>query len=167
MVNSVSVQTAEFLSSALLGVYLGVLFDVIRTVRAYLPRNRTLTALFDILFWLIAVISLLAFVMTASGGKMRWYVLVGAFCGGFVYMAALSGIVYKIFLSLVSALRKALNLITRPLYLILRWIWKKIKRAEAGAEARIRAGVRKRRMKKRKAVINGSEKTKKKSKPVS
>ncbi len=167
MANSVSAQTIELLYSALLGLYLGVLFDVIRTFRAYMPRNRVATALFDVLFWMIAVISLLAFVMTVSGGRMRWYVLLGAFCGGFVYMAALSEIVYKIFISVVSALRKILHLITRPLYLFFRWIWRNAKKTERKTEARIREGVRKRRTEKRKAGINGSKKTKKKSKPVS
>ncbi len=167
MINSVSAQTAEFLFSALLGLYLGVLFDIMRTVRAYMPRNRVVTAIFDVLFWLIAVISLLGFVMTVSGGKMRWYVLAGAFCGGFVYMAALSEIVYKIFVSAIAVMRKILHLITRPVYLLLGYIWRGAKKTERKTEARLREGIRKRRMKKRKAICDGSKKKKKKSGPVS
>lgn len=161
MINSVSAQTAEFLYSALLGIYLGVLFDVIRTVRAYMPRNRLVTAIFDVLFWLIAVISLLGFVMTVSGGKMRWYVLAGAFCGGFVYMAALSEIIYKIFVSVIAVMRKILQLMTRPVYLLLGCAWRSAKKTERKTEARLRRGIRKRRIKKRKAVCNGSQKKKK------
>ncbi len=167
MINSVSAQTAEFLFSALLGIYLGVLFDVIRTVRAYMPRNRAVTAIFDVLFWLIAVISLLGFVMTVSGGKMRWYVLAGAFCGGFVYMAALSEIIYKIFVSAVAVSKKVLRLTTRPVYLLLGYIWRSAKKTERKTEARLREGIRKRRMKKRKAVCDGSKKKKKKDRAVS
>lgn len=167
MVNSVSAQTSEFLLSALLGLCLGVVFDVIRTVRAYMPRNRAITAIHDVLFWLIAVISLLGFVMTVSEGKMRWYVLAGTFCGGFVYMAALSEIVYKIFVSAIAVMRKILQLTTRPVYLILGYIWRCAKKTERKTEARLREGIKKRRMKRRKAVCDGGKKKKKKSGPVS
>ena len=167
MINSVSAQTTEFLFSALLGLYLGVLFDVIRTIRAYMPRNRLVTAIFDVLFWIIAVISLLGFVMTVSGGKMRWYVLAGAFCGGFVYMAALSEIVYRILVSVIAVMKKILHLMTRPLYLLLSYLWRSTKKTERKTEARIREEMRKRKMKKRKAVCDGGKKKKKKSKLVS
>lgn len=167
MINSVSAQTIEFLFSALLGLYLGVLFDVIRTVRTYMPKKRWITAIFDALFWLVAVISLLGFVMTVSGGKMRWYVLAGAFCGGFVYMAALSEIVYKVLVCVIAAMKKVLHLITKPVYLLLGCIWRGAKKTEHKAEARLRERVKIRRMKKRKAVCDGSKKKKKKSGSVS
>lgn len=167
MINSVSAQTIEFLFSALLGLYLGVLFDVIRTVRTYMPKKRWITAIFDALFWLVAVISLLGFVMTVSGGKMRWYVLAGAFSGGFVYMAALSEIVYKVLVCVIAAMKKVLHLITKPVYLLLGCIWRGAKKTEHKAEARLRERVKIRRMKKRKAVCDGSKKKKKKSGSVS
>ncbi len=167
MINSVSAQTIEFLFSALLGLYLGVLFDVIRTVRTYMPKKRWITAIFDALFWLVAVISLLGFVMTVSGGKMRWYVLAGAFCGGFVYMAALSEIVYKVLVCVIAAMKKVLHLITKPVYLLLGCIWRGAKKTEHKAEVRLRERVKIRRMKKRKAVCDGSKKKKKKSGSVS
>ncbi len=132
-----------------------------------MPRNRAVTAIFDVLFWLIAVISLLGFVMTVSGGKMRWYVLAGAFCGGFVYMAAMSEIVYKILVAMIAVMKKILHLITRPVYLLLGCIWRGAKKTERKTEARVREGIKKRRMKKRKAACDGSKKKKKKSGLVS
>ena len=167
MINSVSAQTAEFLFSALLGIYLGVLFDVIRTVRTYMPKRRWITAVFDAVFWLIAVISLLGFVMTVSGGKMRWYVLAGAFCGGFVYMAALSGIVYKVLVSVIAVMKKILRLATRPIYLLLGSIWRCAKKSGQKTEARLREVMRKRRTKKRKAICDGGKKKKKTNRAVS
>ena len=90
MVNSVSLQSLEFFYSALLGVALGALFDFFRVVRFFLPRRKLITAVSDAMFWFFAICALLAFVLTVSDGKMRWYVLVGTFCGGFVYVSALS-----------------------------------------------------------------------------
>lgn len=166
MVNSVSAQTAQFLYSALLGIGIGVLFDITRLLRSYMPKKRVATALLDLLFWCVAIISLLAFVLTVCDGKMRWYVLIGAFCGCFVYMAALSEIVFKVMAALVAVVRKALFLITRPVYLFLRCIWRGVKKAGRGAEKSIRDKKNKH-MKKRKAGKNGVKKAKRAQEPVS
>ena len=166
MVNSVSAQTAQFLYSAILGISLGVLFDITRLVRSYMPKKRVATALLDLLFWCVAIISLLAFILTVCEGKMRWYVLVGAFCGCFVYMAALSEIVYKVLFSLVAVVRKALFLIMRPVYLLLRCIWRGTKKAGRSAEKSIIEKTKKH-VKKRKADKNGGKKAKKKQELVS
>lgn len=167
MVNSVSAQTLEFLYSALLGIGLGVTFDIMKVIRYYIPKSRAMTAVFDTLFWCVAVVALLGFILTVSDGVMRWYVLVGAFCGGFVYIAAVSEIVFKMLMSLVCVLRKVFSMITRPLYLFLRWVWRCFKRTGRRAEKSMRDNIRKKRMKKRKAGKNGGKKAKKAQGPVS
>ncbi len=126
MGNSVSLQTLEFFYSALLGVGLGALFDFFRIVRFCLPDKKLITMFFDVLFWLCAICALLVFVLTVSDGKMRWYVLVGTFCGGFVYVSALSEIIFRVGVSAVFMLKKLLWLATRPLYGFLRWMWRKM-----------------------------------------
>ncbi len=130
MINSVSAQTLEFLYAGLLGVGLGVMFDVMRVLRSYIPRSRAITAVLDSLFWFAAIIALLAFTMTVSGGRMRWYVLLGAFSGGFVYVAALSEIIFKVMCAVLMALKRILSLLTRPIYLLLRSIWRTAKKSE-------------------------------------
>lgn len=160
VVNSVSAQTIEFLYSALLGLCLGVLFDVVKTARSYAPKKKAVTALFDILFWLVAIVSLCAFTLTVSGGRMRWYVLFGVLAGGFVYTSALSMIVFKVMRASVSAVRKVLSLITRPLYLLLRMIWRGGKKLEHSAENSVRKKVRAARIRKRKGGKNVGKKKK-------
>ncbi|MBQ9984743.1 MAG: spore cortex biosynthesis protein YabQ [Oscillospiraceae bacterium] len=167
MANSVSAQTLELLSAALLGCGLGVLFDAVRVLRAYLPKTRILTAAADVLFWFVAVSALLAFILTVSGGRMRWYVLFGVFCGCFVYMSALSEIIYKVMLSSVKIIRKLLYVITRPIYWLLRFIWHTMKKCAGRAENSLRQSVRKRCLNKRKAGKNGDKKNKKEEKHIS
>lgn len=167
MVNSVSAQTLEFLYSALLGIGLGVTFDIMRVIRSYIPKSRAMTALLDTLFWCVAIIALLAFILTVSEGVMRWYVLVGTFCGGFVYIAAVSEIVFKVLISAISAIRKILSLATRPIYLFLRWVWREFRKTGRSTEQKMRESIKKKRMKKRKAGKNGGKKAKKAQGPVS
>ena len=125
MENSVSLQTLEFFCSALLGAGLGMFYDLFRIMRFWLPDRKIITAVFDVLFWLCAICALLVFVLTVSNGKMRWYVLVGTFCGGFVYVSALSEIIFRAGVSVVSVLKKLFRFSTRPLYVFFRWMWRK------------------------------------------
>lgn len=118
MENAVSVQTIEFFSSALLGIALGVFYDVLKTVRSYIKKGKGITNLFDSIFWIVAVVSLFVFVLVSAGGRMRWYILVGAFCGGFVYKAAASEIVFKVMRGTVDILASLLRMSSRPVYLL-------------------------------------------------
>ena len=124
--NPVTLQSLEFFYSALLGAGLGAIFDIFRVIRFYANKKKTVTLISDVFFWSIAVIALLAFVLTVSGGKMRWYVLFGIFCGGFVYVSALSEIVFRIGVSLVFVFKKLLKLVTHPFYLLFRSMWRKL-----------------------------------------
>ena len=136
------------------------MFDIFRVLRVYAPKKKLYTAFLDIAFWALATVGLFAFVLTVSAGRMRWYVLFGTFCGSFVYMSALSDIVFKIMLSVVRLIQKLLNLLTRPLYLFLRWGWGIIKKTGRKTEAGIRTGIKKRKQKKGRAGKDGGKKKK-------
>lgn len=158
--NPITVQSIEFLYSLALGVMLGVLYDIFRVVRSFSPKKQIIVAIFDILFWIIALISLLAFVLTVSGGAMRWYVLFGVFGGGFLYMASLSVIMYKTLRTSVLISKKLLGMVTYPLYIALRWCLHTAKKAEKSAEKKRRE--KKIRKVKRKVVPDGGKKEKEK-----
>lgn len=160
MDNPITVQSTEFLYSLALGVMLGVLYDIFRVARSFSPKKQIVVAIFDILFWLISLISLLAFVLTVSGGVMRWYVLFGVFGGVFLYMASMSMIVYKTLRASVLISKKLLGMVTYPLHIALRWCLYTAKKAEKSAEKRIRE--KKIRKVKRKAVPDGGKKEKEK-----
>ena len=148
MTNPISVQAIEFLYSAVLGILLGILYDIIRLFRSYTSGGRIITALFDFIFWLLATTALLMFVLVYCGGRMRWYVLFGAFCGGFVYVSAFGEIVYGILRALVTITRKILNTVTKPLYFLLRTVWRKGRSAGRSAEKKLSAKRKLRRVKK-------------------
>ncbi len=134
MFNSVSAQTSELLLSAGFGVLLGVLFDVVKIAKYKTSKKALITVVFDILFWVTAIILFLAFVLLKLNGAMRWYILLGVFCGAFVYKASVSEMVFKIILSLCTLVFKVLGLITRPFYLFFRFLWRCFKKAISGIE---------------------------------
>lgn len=162
MTNYISAQTIELLFSAILGCGIGVLFDAFRVLRTFLPQSRVTTAILDVVFWIIATLALFTFILTVSEGRMRAYVLFGVFCGGFVYMSALSHIVFKVLLAVIRTVRKLLSLATYPIYAILRSIWHLFMSSGCRVEAYIRKKFKGGRLKKnRKAGKNGDKKDEK------
>ena len=159
MENAVSVQTLEFLRSALLGIAAGVFYDILRVVRSYTSEKRWVIGIFDAVFWLTASLSLFGFVLTCSGGHMRWYILVGVFCGGVIYRTAASEIVFKLTKSTSDLFIKLLTLSTRPIYRFLA----RTKSWGRTVRRKTISGIRKRKQKKKGKVDgNGSKKEKEK-----
>ena len=140
----VSGQTLEFLNSALFGILLAVFYDILRVIHIYSGCGRAITTLLDIFFWLCAVCVLFGFILTVSEGQMRWYVLFGFFCGGFVYICTLSVLFIKTLRIIISVLIRSLSFLSEPLYFIARRTLK----AGRGAKRRLikayRAGAVKR-----------------------
>lgn len=156
MENTVSTQTLQFLYSALLGVGLGVFYDFLRCIRSHIRKSRVITGIFDAIFWICATLSLVVFILTYTDGRMRWYVLFGTFCGGFVYRAAASEIVFKVMRETSKAIAKLLSLLTHPIYILLR------KLKNVGLDARKKAlEISEKRGRKGKADKGGSKKKKK------
>lgn len=165
---SVSAQTAELLYSALLGVCLGVMYDVFRIFRRWLGRGRFMTALFDGLYWLAAFCALLGFVMTVSGGVVRWYVLIGAFCGGFVYMCTFSRLIFCGMDIIIKLLIRLLGFISAPIYAISRALLHGARRARGRLQTaacrrrEIRRGKRTEKKQKKEVRSDGGKEKKKK-----
>jgi len=132
---SVAGQTVEFFNSALLGVGLGVTYDLFRLLRVYVNAGKVITAVLDVVYWICAIIALITFILTVSAGNMRWYVLVGAFCGGFVYMCTVSRLFFRTFDIIIKIVIRLLRLIVKPMYFIARKGLEFARRADKGIKA--------------------------------
>ncbi len=115
---SVTGQTLEFLYSGALGIGLGIAYDIFRLFRVHLRAGKVLTGVFDVIYWLVAIAALLLFVLTVSGGRMRWYVLLGAFCGGFVYMCTISHLFFRALDIIIKLIVRLLHVAVKPIYFI-------------------------------------------------
>lgn len=77
MVLPVSTQAGELLAAGILGLLLGVCYDLLRPLR----RGRVTTALTDLLFCVITTLSLLAFLLYGGRGRLRIFALLGMLAG--------------------------------------------------------------------------------------
>ena len=120
MIIPVSAQLAELLYSAVLGVILGVFYDVLAIIRSYITVNKWINFIFDVLFWLVAIIALFFFVLFFAKGMMRWYVLLGNFFGIFLYKNTISLLFFRAIRIIISVVVRFLRFSCLPLYKICR-----------------------------------------------
>ncbi len=83
----ISQQLETFGASILLGLSLGLIYDLLRAFRLRSPRW---TALLDGLYCLILGCSIFLFTLHQASGELRLYVLLGIFGGNVLFFCALS-----------------------------------------------------------------------------
>ena len=99
---SVSVQAAAFGGALLLGMAVGLVYDLIRIPRAYI-RIPLLGEVLDLLFWAAVTAALFLYAIASGNGEVRIYMAAALFCGAVVYFLLFSPWVRK-FSALIAAL---------------------------------------------------------------
>lgn len=108
---SIAFQTLVFLKAVVMGVGLGILYDLLRAVRRALHAGVALTAFCDALFWIGTLGAVFIFVLTAAAGEGRSYVLLGAVLGALLYFIALSP---PVFILIMLVVRTVLRIVRLP-----------------------------------------------------
>ena len=85
-------QTWIFIRAAVLGVCLGIFYDILRIVRILSRARRWKTIFYDLLLWAVLAGAFFLFIMDAAGGIARSYVFLGAGCGACLYFLSLSAV---------------------------------------------------------------------------
>ena len=86
---SVAGQAAAFTGAIALGLGVGLLYDLLRLLRCRL-RLPLLGPVLDLMFWAAVTLALFLYVIAATGGEVRLYVLLAVFGGAVAYFLGLS-----------------------------------------------------------------------------
>ncbi|MBR5156721.1 MAG: spore cortex biosynthesis protein YabQ [Clostridia bacterium] len=87
---SIAQEAYVFLASALCGVFISVIYDVLRVIRLYAKTSYAVTNIEDIIFWFIALIIMFFTVFYTNYGYVRWYEFLGVFLGALLYFLTIS-----------------------------------------------------------------------------
>ena len=108
------------LRSMLLGVMITFLYDVIRIFRRVVRHGAFFVSLEDLFYWIFVSVSIFYLLYRENNGILRWFVVMGAAAGMFLYKVTLSrpfvrcsawgigkilGFFYKIFRFLTKPVR--------------------------------------------------------------
>lgn len=128
MILSLHTQAQLFLLTVLIGGGMGVFYDVLRIFRHALPHKVFWIQLEDGIFWLLAVFSVFGMMLRASGGEIRFFVILGLFGGMGLYMLVLSPWVISASNRIIALLRYLINLFFRIILTPFRLIWLPLRR---------------------------------------
>lgn len=88
-------QILVFLCSCVLGVILGVFYDIFRVIRVMINPKNIVVFVQDVVYFLICGFITFAFVLVFNFGESRFYILVGETIGWVTYHITLGDIIYK------------------------------------------------------------------------
>lgn len=89
-------QEMQFLyNSFFLGIMITFVYDNIRVWRRVIRHNDFLISLEDLLFWIMAAISIFLLQHRENNGVFRWFSIIGAFIGMLLYRKAFSSFFIK------------------------------------------------------------------------
>ena len=117
---SLSYECQIFLYSIILGIGLGIVFDIFRVIRAVIPHNNFFVAFEDILFILVWTFSLVIFSVELSGGNIRFFCFMGTFLGFVIYFFSVGKIVITFIRNISSFIRQIINAVFGRIYGFLR-----------------------------------------------
>jgi spore cortex biosynthesis protein YabQ len=133
-------QLETFVCLLVTGIALSFLFDCYRLMRGTVNPRGVITAVTDLLFWLLATAVVFAVLLKSNGGEMRLYVFISLIGGVLVYYQLLSRRAIKI---IRMGLKKFQVLVLQPFFYTLRgitypfrWLVRKTQPIYRGAHVR-------------------------------
>jgi spore cortex biosynthesis protein YabQ len=90
-------QARAFISTIVIGMSAGLLYDYYRAVRAAYQLRKIGTFVGDIIFWLVTTAMVFFMLLRGTYGELRLYVLIGIGLGALLYFHLFSRAAYRIF----------------------------------------------------------------------
>ncbi|MHB1128160.1 MAG: spore cortex biosynthesis protein YabQ [Bacillota bacterium] len=102
-------QIRIFAYSAVLGIFVGLIFDVYRTIRGLLRPNKLITGFTDLVLWVFLTVTVFLFLLLINLGEVRAYVFIAMVSGLALYIKYFS---------------RSFLLYLRHLFIVMARIWK-------------------------------------------
>lgn len=110
-----STQIEVFLISCVVGIALGIVYDIFRILRIIVPHNNVLTNLEDIILISAYGIFLMCFAFSLMRGQIRFFFIVGNFLGFILWFFTLGNIVIRVTNRIKEYILKGIKMVTYPI----------------------------------------------------
>lgn len=104
-------QAFLFLIFTFNGVFIGLIFDFFRILRQGFKTANFMTYIEDILFWMIAGLSIIYSMVNFSNGTLRFFMVIGLVIGFLTYILTVSKYIRSFSLSIINTLKKFVKVI--------------------------------------------------------
>lgn len=119
-------QKIVFLYFFAVGVFLGIVFDVLRIKREFFGTSRLVLFFDDLAYMLFCTCVLILGVFRVNNGNLRWFEFFSPCIGFLAYRATLSKLVIKFFFFLSRLIKRIFRAVCNFLLRILKTIFKPV-----------------------------------------
>lgn len=116
-------ENVFLLHAFLLGIEITFLYDILRILRRVFTHGNGMVSLEDIAFWIYCAGKVFLLMFRESNGNLRWFAVLGAVLGMYLYHRTLSPLLVKYVSGFLNML---LNPIHKALRISVRWVKKKL-----------------------------------------
>lgn len=121
-------QEIVFVAALIGGFFLGVLWDIYRLIRYYIPLSKLGTALGDILYWIVSLVFGLNIIIRVSWGNIRFFILMAFLLGALIYFYIFSRLVLDLCIFLIDFVIKAIKKIYKIIIFPIKFLIKSLKK---------------------------------------
>ena len=114
-------QAYLFMVFTVVGMIIGLLFDIFRILRKIVKTKDFVTYIEDIVFWILTGIIIIYSMYIFCDGELRFFMIVGIIIGTIIYLLSISEYIIKISLVIINIAKKSMIIplkITRNLVMI-------------------------------------------------
>ena len=101
-----------------MGIFITFVYDLLRVFRRVIPHAAVFVSLEDMAFWIYCGAEVFLLMYRESDGSLRWFAVLGALLGMFLYKKLVSGLFVKyvslVLNKLLQAVGKLLKFMCRP-----------------------------------------------------
>lgn len=102
-------QLYVFLIFIVVGIIIGILFDIFRILRRSFKTGDFITYIEDFLFWILSGFILLFSIFTFNNGELRSFIFIGIILGAIFYLLLFSKYFINIFVKIITTIKKILS----------------------------------------------------------
>ncbi|HEX3021730.1 MAG TPA: spore cortex biosynthesis protein YabQ [Lachnospiraceae bacterium] len=122
----INLEVQFFLTSILYGIFILIVYDILRIFRRIIPHKAFFVALEDILFWLATSIVIFQMIYRKNNGTIRGFAIVGMLLGMIVYNQSLSPLMVKGMTRIIKMFLHLIHQILAFLYRPIRFLGRKL-----------------------------------------
>lgn len=116
-------QAWLFLSTVVVGMAIGLFYDIFRITRKVAPHSSFAVHFEDAVFWVLATGGMFYFMLHRNYGEIRPFALMGATCGVALYFATVSRLVLKVSVTVINFVKRVIAAAVRIITLPIRFIF--------------------------------------------
>lgn len=126
-------ETLFMLYALLMGIFITFVYDLLRILRRVIPHNIFWISVEDLVFWGFCAVEVFLLMYHVSNGTLRWFAVLGALLGMFLYTKMLSRFLVKYISMLLGKLLKIIGRVLSLLFRPVTWAASAAKRTAGKA----------------------------------